>query len=348
MSKFKLRNTGVIPEADYAESNPVRQLCMEILGGRTIPFSRKEIERIVDRRYFDFDSLVSLTQREESFLRDDITNDLLNRFNKGKMRMFLGSNCYQSTYLNCFGTLNIYTEEVGKKEIGFSHFHLMTNEEKLSFLENPKNLNARWNERGSETSFARMGYRTIDKYPFPLFAKSFTDAVRQLQTDIGKKELHVLDLGGGVGLGLHDVKKMHPELITYNATCDEEFCHYPTDFHIVGFAERMPLALQGKIDFIFSNMATRYFAFADLVMKCCVQMLGKGGVMSVFFSSESSINRDEEDVKFRMREAHDFLRELEKAGSIQLKINNRFYGLGPCKAEKGSLYPASSVFVKKL
>lgn len=344
----KFLSTGVIPEAVYAESNPVRQLSKEILGGRTSSFSRKEIERIVDRRYFGFDSLVSLTRREKSFLRNEMVNDLLDRFNEGKMRTFLGSNCYQGTHLNSFGTLDIYAEEAAKKEHNFSHLHLMTAEEKLSFLENPENMKVRWHERQCTMPFARMGYRAIGEYSIPFFKRSFSDIVRQLQDDVGRKELHVLDLGGGVGLCLHDVKKMHPELITYNATCDEEFCHYPTDFHVVGFVERMPLALQGKIDFIFSNMATRYFAYTDLVMQCCVKMLTKGGVMSVFFSSERSINRDEEDIKRRMKKAHDFLKEFEKSGTIQLKINYRFCGLGPGKSEKGSLYPASSVFVKKL
>jgi hypothetical protein len=143
---------------------------------------------------------------------------------------------------------------------------------------------------------------------------------------------------------------MYPELITYNATRDEEFSHYPTDFHIVGFMERMPIALQGKIDLIFSNMTTRYLAYTDLVIECCVSMLATGGILDVFFSSERSNNHCEEDIKRRMKRAFEFLKDLEHSGSVKLRIGHHFssnFG-GSFRSVAGTLYPAASVFVKKL
>lgn len=342
-------NTGIIPEAVYATGNPVQQLSKEILDGRTSSFSRKEIERIIDRRYFSFDSLVLLSKREKSFLRRDMTNDLLCRFNEGRMRKFLGSDCYQSTCRSGDGAWHIYAGEVPANDRHFSYTRAMTAEEKLAFLENPENLETRWHESWGSTSFARMGYRSISEYGMPR-NRSFTNVIRRLQAKIGRKELHVLDLGGGVGLALDNIKKMHPELVTYNATRDEEFCCYPSDFHIVGFMERMPLALQGKIDFIFSNMTTRYLAYSDLVIQCCVLMLARGGIMNIFFSSERSDNHCEEDVQCRMKKAYDYLRNLKQSGMIQLKINHGYTSCvgGSFKSDAGSLYPAANVFVKKL
>ncbi len=345
---MQLSNSGVIPEEIYTGDNPVRQLAKEILKGRKKPFSQEEIESIVDQRYFGFDSLVSLDEYEKLHLRDEIVNRLLYRLNEGTLRKFLETDCYWSALRDRRGFQIIYTKEALLNE-NVSNVCLMTAEEKLMFLKDPRNLKVRWRERGLESDFATMGYRNIDEYGMP-GRKSFTDVIREIQTDSGRKELNILDLGGGVGLALRDAKKIHPELVTYNATRDEEFSHYPVDFHIIGFMERMPLVLKDKINFIFSNMTTRYLSYTDLVLRCCVMMLAKKGIMNIFFSSDSSNNRCGEDIKRRMKLAYVYLKDLEKLGLIKLKINNTFssnFG-GTFRSESESLYPAATVFVKKL
>jgi hypothetical protein len=345
-------NTGVIAEATYTESNPIRKLAKEILNGRTEPYSSEEIRRIVDSRYFSFEPLTNLTDEEASFLRSRMVNDFLNCFDKekGTIGKFLQSECYQTPFQSEYPFGDIYARDAlpDNFDCSRSRLRLMTANDKLAFLENPDYVEARWHTKNMSMDFSKMGYRTLKGYGNKFCGESFTAVVRQLQADSGKKELHVLDLGGGMGFALHDAKKMHPELVTYNATRDEEFAHYPTDFHVVGFMERMPLALQGKIDFIFSNMTTRYLAYSDLVIQCCVLMLAKGGFMDIFFSSERSNNRCEEDISRRMKKAHDYLKSLERSGEIQLTINHTYYGLGKHRSKNGTLYPAATVFVKKL
>ena len=339
---------GVIPEAAYTETNPMRKMVKEILGGRTEPYSREEIECLVDQRYFGYESLIPLKKHEKSLLRREMVDRLLYRFNKGTTRTFVGSVCYQN--INRNGSLpHIYHEEALKKESDLSCMRIMTKEEKLVFLEDPNNLDASWHDDWSVMSFAAMGYRSINEYSIR-YAKSFTKAISKLQAVKGNKELHVLDLGGGVGQALSDIKKMHPELVTYNATRDEEFAHHPTNFHVIGFMERMPRALQGKIDFIFSNMTTRYLAFTDLVVQCCVLMLAEGGIMDVFFSSERSNNESQKDVELRMKKVYDFLKDQEQSGIVELKINHCYSSNigGSFRSASGTLYPAARVFIKKL
>ncbi|MFA5871034.1 MAG: hypothetical protein WC842_04095 [Candidatus Paceibacterota bacterium] len=334
--------SGVISEEDYVKSNPIRDIAMKIINEK---YETKEINKIIDQRYFGFSSLVSLTDKEESFLRKTMVDQLKFMFVKSDFSKLLRTSCYinkeqKDVYKRGAQGLNLSDD----KKI----FHVMSAEEKLIFLNNPTNLSAVWHEDYCSSPFGVMGYRNFNCYKI---CKNFAKVVHEIKSADNKKErLRIMDLGGGVGLALNDIKKMHPELITYNATRDEEYSHYPTDFHVVAFAERMPLALKGMIDIIFSNMATRYFAYTDLVIKGCVEMLAKGGVMDVFFSSESSDNYSERDVVRRMKKAHDFLKEMESSGVIELKINNTFssnFG-GSFKSEDGTLYPAASVFCKKL
>ena len=113
----------------------------------------------------------------------------------------------------------------------------------------------------------------------------------------------------------------------------------------------MPLALEGKIDFIFSNMATRYLAFCDLTIRGCIEALASGGVMDVFFSSERSSNSDLEDIRRRTKTAYEYLKDLESSKLIKLSIDGKFrtnISDESLKAEAGTLYPASNVSVVKL
>lgn len=340
--------SGVIPESEYRESNPVRHLCQQVIEGRKRKFSRKEMEQIVNQRYFSFEPLTSPTPKEESFLRACMVQTLLNRFN-GYGRSFLESACYQSTWRDDMGYAHIYTEKALKAAgmLSSPNFKLMTVNAKLKFLDDPLNLECRWHsDSGGSSYFAQMGYRKFREY-----GKSSTikKRIAALQAVKGKR-LHILDLGGGIGLALKDLKALYPELITYNATRDEEFCHYPADFHIVGFIERLPAALRRKIDLIVSNFTTRYLAYADLVIEGCVAMLAKGGILDIFFSSERSDNRSEEDIQLRMKKAFDFLMQLKRSGMAKVRIGHRFWANdGGCyKSAPRSLYPAASVFVQKI
>ncbi len=50
-----------------------------------------------------------------------------------------------------------------------------------------------------------------------------------------------------------------------------------------------------------------------------------------------------------MKKAYDFLKDLERSGSIELKIDQHYGHVGGSfKSDAGSLYPAAKVFVQKL
>jgi|GEM_PF-3677610 len=340
-------HSGVISEVDY-KNNPIRDIAMKIINQE---YETKEIGKIIDQRYFGFDSIVPLTNKEESFLRGTMVDQLRFMFVESNFSKFLKSNCYINEEQKDVYVKGVFESNDKVHNFDLSgdkkNFHVMSVEEKLMFLDNPTNLRAFLHEGHCSSQFGAMGYRNFDCYRI---SKNFAKLVEKIKLDNKKEKLRIMDFGGGVGLALSDIKKTHPELITYNATRDEEFSHYPTDFHVVAFAERMPLALKGMIDVIFSNMATRYFAYTDLVIKGCVEMLAKGGVMDVFFSSERSENRSARNIRCRMKIAHDFLKEMESSGVIEFEINNNFSSnLGESfKSDEGTLYPAANVFVKKL
>lgn len=338
---------GVIPWAVYGnDTNPIRNVAKEIFHGRKEDYNSEEIKRIVDQRYFGFEPIISLSESEINLLRENMVRNLMYTFNEGTIREFLEFDCYWNDLLDNYGCLHIYSYKALTKKSDFSELRLMTNDQKIQFLENPENRNARWHTDWCEEPFGGMGCRPFKGYSN---CDKIEKYIRYLQKTTGKKELHVLDLGGGIGLALRDLKKMHPELVTYNLTLNEEYSHYPCDFHIIGFAERMPMVLKGKIDLIFSNMATRYFAFTDRVIEGCISMLAPGGIMDIFFSSERSDTSDK-DVKCRMKKAYDFLCGLKRAGKIELRIGRSFTSNigGSFKTAKNTLYPAARVFVRKL
>ncbi|MFA6594303.1 MAG: hypothetical protein WCT16_03535 [Candidatus Buchananbacteria bacterium] len=342
---------GIIPGKEYAtdNNNPIKKMARAVLAGRKELFSKEEIANLVNQRYFSFDPLVALTNAEEDFLKADMIECLLHDLNKGYSREFLSTECFLVSDVNGRNGLSLLS--VSPRTVIPKNLKPMTPEEKIAFLSDPENLEVYWTRRLKSSPISKMGYRPLKDYDKFSSAKKFTQVIRRIQENTGRHELNILDLGGGVGTALHDAKILHPELITYNATRDEEYGCYDVDFQVVCFLERMPLALQGKIDYIFSNVATRYVAFSDLVIRGCIGALSTGGVLDVFFSSERSCNHDRGDVKQRMKKAYEYLKDLESAGAIKLSINSTSYdnaGSGAHEADNGSLFPASTVIATKL
>jgi hypothetical protein len=70
--------TGIIPGKEYIvdESNPIRIMAEQVLAGRTEPFSTEEVTGLIDRRYFSFEPIVSITDDEEELLKSTLSNDL--------------------------------------------------------------------------------------------------------------------------------------------------------------------------------------------------------------------------------------------------------------------------------
>ncbi|RJQ29104.1 hypothetical protein C4565_02465 [Candidatus Parcubacteria bacterium] len=338
--------SGVFSQVDYETANLIRKVMSQVSHGASFSYSEKELHELIAERYFGFEPIVSLTEQEEQELRNALKEELQYTFAESSFSEFINSVCYLLPDPN--GDFNIY-QDSAVKEAGLKpRTGPMSTEEKIALLEKTSNSKIVWHAGHSiSNGFERMGYRNFMYYPI---CSRFQEIIGGLKLANGDRALHILDLGGGNGRALNDIKMEHPELITYNATRDEEFIYYPADFQVIACMERIPLALKGTIDLIFSNMATRYFAFTDLVIEGCVAMLAKGGIMDVFFSSERSDNHSEEDVMRRMKKAHDFLKEMESSGVIELKIDNSFTSNigGSFQSGEGTLYPAASVFVRKL
>lgn len=350
-------NTGIIPMDSYlSDDNPIRRATKDILlKGRTDLYTEEEVSPVVGRRYLSFGSIVSITDDEEGLLKRLMVERLLYALNNSFFSDLIRTEYY---LLEIDGEMSLCTESFMDLHVG-SHpgrykfvkddnLKPLSSLEKLEFIEDPKNLDTVLYSPPCACRITMMGYRSLDQYLFGN-GRSFSEVIAEIQGDLGRKALNVMDLGGGYGLALDEAKKLHPELVTYNITRDEEFSSYPVDFTSICFVERMPAALSGKIDFIFSNMATRYFAFTDLVIRGCIESLSRGGRMHIFFSSEASGNPDIDDIKRRMKEAYQYLKDLELSGLISLQIDGTYNGLhlGE-KAEEGSLFPASSVDVIKL
>ncbi|MFA5124780.1 MAG: hypothetical protein WC473_03075 [Patescibacteria group bacterium] len=350
-SLMTVETTGIIPGKEYAidESNPIRMMAREILAGRTEPFSEEEVTELIDRRYFSFESIVPITDNEEELLKTTLLEDLMYYLNNGPTRKFLLAECFLVGNAGRRNDQEIVS--VNSRTPIPKSLNPMTPEEKIIFLSDPKNLKVFWEYEYGSSTLALMGYRPISDYGMFGSTERFTQTIRRIQKATGKSQLNILDLGGGVGLALYDAKRLHPELVTYNTTRDEEYGSYGVDFQIVCFLERMPRQLRGKIDYIFSNMATRYIAFCDLTLQGCIEALAIGGTMEVLFSSEKSCNRNLEDVKNRTKTAYEYLKDLETAKLIQLQINGRIgnnISRSTFMANERSLYPASKVIVTRL
>lgn len=342
------RFSGVFSRSDYVDANLIRSAVNRVSKGQLFYPSEKEIDEFINNRYFGFESIVPLTKQEEQELRDALKKELHYTLVESNLAEFFNSVCFLACENN--KRYDIYCASALKGNDFVPQRGPMTTEEKIAFLEMTLNLKVSFHA-GRSTSissgFERMGYRNLVDYSI---YSEFHELMNQLNKANGNRALHILDLGGGNGRALNDIKTEYPECITYNATRDEEFVYYPADFQVIACMERMPLALKGKIDLIISNMATRYFAFTDLVIEGCVNMLAKNGIMDVFFSSERTDNHSEEDVMRRMKKAYNFLKEMESLGIIELKIGNSFTSDvgGSFQTDDGTLYPAANVFVKKL
>jgi hypothetical protein len=327
--------------------------------GKYIPYSAKEISTIVNTHYFSGEALIPLTNHEETILRAQARNILMRQFKKSFLHSlitndFIFLNPKQVNQLgNGHGALdknllvNITETTIDccpdihsfikKKKIP-----LMTNREKVNFV---KDINifqqTRYRKGNCESPCSHQGYRPLEGYGY-----DSESLFKQVQISTGKKNITVLDLGGGIGLAAHDMKLSHPEISTINITCDTEPVMFTADRTTLCFAERFPKDLCESVDLVITNMAFRYFFFPDLAVKNVVTSLSVGGIADIFVTSERSSTPDDELEK-RLSDTYFWLTDLAQKGIIEIEFSFGSVLGTPIKVEE-TLYPCRGLYIKKL
>lgn len=166
----------------------------------------------------------------------------------------------------------------------------VTTQEKIQLLQNPDTFYTIKYKTGYSTlGLAGWGNRRLDAMDYYPFQKElFLDVTKRIRERTKREKLKMLDIGGGMGLGLHDAKEKDSSLETDNLTIDEELAMYPVDHLYLCPAERMPKEFEGKMDLIISNMAFRYFPFPDLALKNAIKALAIGGEAHIHWSTRDA------------------------------------------------------------
>jgi hypothetical protein len=241
--------------------------------------------------------------------------------------------------------LNLNASREKEKVIKFCQkekIPLMSSMEKVKFLKNlTEFLNATFSSSWGTGTCNHMGYRKIEYYNI----SNINTLLAEIRQTNGRKTLSVLDLDGGIGLGLMSLKEIDPNIYAINLTLHAEAIMYKTDQTILTPAEIFPKSLKENIDLVISNMAFRYFQYPDLAVRNIVYSLRVGGIANIFVTCERS-EASNSELKKRLNKTYDWLQDLVKQGV--LSIDFRYGGpFGtPIKIKK--LYPCRGLLIRKL
>lgn len=119
-----------------------------------------------------------------------------------------------------------------------------------------------------------------NQYSYWNIVKDFKKLVKETKATTEKDQLTMLDVGGGRGCACYQAEQLCPEVTATNFAPTLPMALYPVN-HIVGTAERMPASFRESYDLIFSNIAFRYFARADIALENIMHVLSIGGKASL-------------------------------------------------------------------
>lgn len=184
------------------------------------------------------------------------------------------------------------SKEIIRKLASNSQLKVMGRAKALEIISTPEGWNSAYvmigDERGGGFghNLPMQGMRTLDGYGISheQLAKSFA-GIRQRT---GQAELNVLDIGGGMGVALDEIKSLDPNARTINLTVDLEPIMYPVDELVLCPAELLPRRLEESADYIVSRTAFRYFNYPDLALRNAVMALSIGGEADILYSFERS------------------------------------------------------------
>ena len=113
-----------------------------------------------------------------------------------------------------------------------------------------------------------------DRYFSKEYAHTLLAKVREQTRKI---KINVLDIGGGVGLAMTQLKELDTEVETTNLTLEDEPIKTPVDHNFVCAAERMPETFHEQFDLILSNISFRYHSLPHISLRNSVLALAVGG-----------------------------------------------------------------------
>jgi SAM-dependent methyltransferase len=268
------------------------RLIQGILTGDYIPFTRSELEELAQKKYFSFKELSPLTKKEDALLKDTLpallTPHLEGRlsaltdevfFDGQEIFYFKGNTLYKDFCMNRSIQTLTSTATIQAKKLSA---RLLTPQEKLYvafgvntgisaevvvFLKkvNKPDRASGWGNRQLTGEYGYMPKEVFD---------SVRDGIRKRTK---KKTLSVLDIGGGVGKALFEMKTLDPNIETTNLTLEEEPLQLPVDHTVQCLAERMPDDFFERFDVVLSNVSFRYYSLPHKALQNAVLALSAGG-----------------------------------------------------------------------
>jgi|GEM_PF-6925858 len=347
-------NAGVIPWQQYEQTNPVLQHALRLLEEPDITLDKTDVADQVTQRLLGFPTLANTTADEERVLASRLTDHYHDfKWQKSDLYEFLTQETYLvhrgGEMLLCRGE---FPEDTPKGDGNWREFQMMTkhlkplsSEQKREILFDPEmekiqtlEMQPRFSSTGS--SWGSWGNRPLRDYNAFADEGVFSKVFSEVKASTKNESPVVMDLGGGIGLAVADIKHLQPEAVTINLTMDEEVCMRPADYMVISFMERMPLALQGKVDLIISNMATRYLWHHDRAVENLLECLTVGGriYLSMMCCGSSAPTKH---IKARMKKAYELLQTKAQAREIKLDLS--------CYPDADqTLYPAAWLDVTRL
>jgi SAM-dependent methyltransferase len=332
-------------------------------AGKVVQYSDREINRIIDRYYLNEEAITELPEKEAKILREKIFIILQSFFHDSFISDIAGSDilCLNQEQIEAMnketGSSHTIRKEGGKFLIDLSASRekekviefcqkekiiTMSPQEKVDFLKNlTEFLSANFSSGCMTGTCNYMGYRDIIRYD----VGRIKNLLAEIRLTSGRKNLTVLDLGGGIGLGLAGLKELDPDIYAINLTLHAEAAMYKTDRTILSPAERFPKSLKENVDLVISNMAFRYFRFPDLAVRNVVHSLRVGGIANIFVTCERSGGSDAE-LKRRLNKTYDWLQELIEQGVLAIDFSYGGPFGEPLKIKK--LFPCRGLLIRKL
>jgi len=332
-----------------------------IKDNKWYPYNTKDINDFLDTHHFSGEPLLPLVPKDEKRLRSYLFRTMKGVVSEYRFKDYcLNPLVKLERGTKKFGTLlkdwpyvaNLNIGDDTKKKqlqnfIDWNGVVPMTPDEKIDFLKNPSLYGEHRyiKSGGGESDFCRQGYRSIEEYD-GLSKGRFIKLLKKAQKSTGKKNIRILDIGGGIGQALQDIKRIDENVFTINMTIDPESSLFASDRTIIGSAERFPADLLNSVDLVITNMAFRYFPFADLAVRNIIHSLSLGGMADVFVSTERSPTSDRE-IKKRLTETYSWLLKLKKEGCIKISFTNGYFMKVKYSVDD-SLYPCRGIKVTKL
>jgi hypothetical protein len=254
--------------------------------GKFVEKTDEEIKQFMKENHFYGKAIIEPSKEEKAVLEKSIFSDLKTMFNHDSLRKLCE---YKAVYVKKGGD-PVFTNAPcfvleGREsfEEEKSKFGTLSPEKKIKLLSNPDTWHkSRLLESDCSGTFRLYGMRELEDYGFD--KKQFKEIIERTKKDTGKSLINILDVGGGMGVALKDIKKIDPKIITNNMTVDVEPVTYDLDNLYLCVGERFPLELKEKMDIILSNMAFVYMPGQSLTLENCLQSLSVGG--SAFLNVE--------------------------------------------------------------